>query len=150
MSYTDVKIVSATRYFKPQPNLPRDVRILNETPETVYKHQAKKGQVPCAGSKNGCEWCAQGDTPRQRHLTNVYDYESKRVLIWEFGKMVMQQIQGIENSLKSENMRLLNVDISVNAQGQLLDRKYTITPRMTSQTLPENLKLHELDSELAF
>lgn len=149
MSYTDVKVISASKYFKFEANIPRDLRILDLTPVETFKHQAKKGQVLCTGVTDGCQWCLEGDIPRQRLLTNVYDYESQRVLIWEFGKNVMKALQAIEKTLNTST-KITDVDLRVEATGDGFDRKYTVTPLINSKTPPANIKLHKLGADLPF
>lgn len=147
MSYADMKIVKNTKYLKLEPNVPKDIRLLEDPPVTMFKHIIKKVVEICTDGQDDrpCTYCAQGDAPRQKFVTNVYDHSSSKVLLWEFGTAIAEQLKNIAKTLEEQNINILLVDIKVEATGEGFDRKYTITPRMASKDIPKGLRYHKIE-----
>lgn len=141
MGYGDIEIKTVGKFLKIEAGVPRDVRILNDTPGQKLLHGFGKETVPCGGE--GCLICEKGTEPvRQRFVTNVYDFTTKRVLLWEFGSMIAKQLKKIDESLSEENKKITDVDLKVEATGSGMNTKYSVTPRMSSKQVPPGLTLH--------
>lgn len=143
--FTDLEIKSNSKYFKVKAGEPHDARVLSETPSTFMVHQGPQTTIPCNGGI--CTYCAKGAEVKQRFKANVYDHNSQKVLLWEFGTMVAKQLRSLAKTLAEEGKTLLDVDVKVEVSGSGLDTKYMVTPRMTSKEIPKGLKLHPLSDE---
>lgn len=141
--YGDVVIKSNSKFLKVEAGMPHDLRILDEAPTEAFKHSTNSGPVACLGADK-CFKCQDGDAPMQKFITNIYDYTSNRVLLWEYGGGVAKQLKAIAKTLEEENRNILNVDLKVDVNGSGKEKRYTVTPRMTAKTLPDNLKLNKI------
>lgn len=141
--YGDVVIKSNSKFLKIEAGDPRDLRILDSGPTESFKHSTNAGPVACVGSEK-CFKCQGGDTPMQKFITNVFDYKTNRVLLWEYGGGVAKQLKVIAKTLEEENREILDVDLKVDVTGSGKDKRYIVTPRMSAKALPENLVLHKI------
>ncbi len=149
MSFADLKIKSGGKFLKIESGEPRDVRLYSEEPFEKLIHGFGKEAVPCKGKV--CGECAEGSEVKQRFLVNVYDHNSQKVSIWEFGPMIATQLKALAIALKEEGRTLMDVDLKIDATGSQQGKKYTVTPRMTAKMVPAGLVLYKLDNnDLAF
>ena len=141
----DQDIKQNTHFLKIEAGTPHDVRLLNPEPIEIYTHQlpAPNKPVRCTDPEN-CPLCESGSERRQRFLTNAYDYNDAKVMIWEYGTMIAKQLKEVYLTLKEENRKITDVDLKVTATGNQLTKRYQITPRGASKTVPAGLKLHDL------
>lgn len=147
MSFGDVKIVSNSKFLKIEPGQPHDIRVLNESPIEQYKHTGDDKPVLCKGPT--CALCEEED-PIQKFITNIYDHGMKKVLLWEYGGGVAKKLKAVANTLAEESKSINDVDLKVEATGSGMQKRYEVTPRMTSKEVPTGLKLHSVDGELMF
>lgn len=149
MSFADLKIKSGGKYLKVEAGEPRDIRLYSEDPAEKLIHGFGKEAQACTGKM--CVRCSEGSEAKQRFMVNVYDHNSQRVAIWEFGGMIAGQLKGIAIALKEEGRSLMDVDLKVDATGSSQNKKYIVTPRMTAKPVPTGLVLYKLDnSDLPF
>ncbi len=149
MSFADLKIKSGGKFLKIESGEPHDIRLYSEDPVEKIIHGFGKEAVPCAGKM--CPKCLEGSEAKQRFLVNIYDHGAQKVLVWEFGGMIASQLKALAIALKEEGRSLMDVDLKVDATGSSQNKKYTVTPRMTSKLVPTGLVLYKLDaSDLAF
>lgn len=143
MSYGDVKIASNSRFLKIEAGTPHDIRLLDADPLEVYEHPiADAKPVPCSRSES-CALCAGGEVSNQKFLINVYDHDLGRVLLWKYGKTVATKLKAIFNSLREEGGDIMNVDLKVEATGSHLQKKYDVTLRVNTKSVPTVLKKHD-------
>jgi len=102
-------------------------------------HGFGKDALLCEG--NGCQACKDGHEVKQRFSTEVYDFLLKKIMTWEFGSMVAKQLKAIDATLAEEQKKITDVDLRVEATGSMKDKKYQVTPRMTSKPLPDGVGL---------
>lgn len=148
MSFSNLKIKSNGKFLKIEPGDPHDVRLYSEEPIERIIHGFAKEATVCDGPK--CALCAGGQDAKQRFLVNVYDHNTQKVMIWEFGPMVGKQLKAISITLGEEGKSLLDVDLKVEASGSEKNKKYIVTPRMTAKLVPAGLMLHLISSDLPF
>src|SRR5882724_7949749 len=115
MSFADLKIKSGGKYLKVDSGEPHDVRLYSEEPMERIIHGFAKEATNCDGP--GCGECAAGHDAKQRFLVNIYDHNTQKVLIWEFGSMIAKQLKSLAITLKEEGKSLLDVDLKVEASG---------------------------------
>lgn len=140
----DIKV--NTKFLKIEAGEPHDIRLLNPEPVEIYSHQIPNAKPElCLG--DSCRFCDAGNEPRQRFLTNVYDFNSGRVRIFEYGSMIGKQLKEIYKTLLEENRKITDVDLKVSATGSNLAKRYQITPRGTSKAVPAGLQLHDLTGD---
>jgi len=142
-SYEDLEIKTTGKYLKIDPSEAHDIRLLSEFPHVRMIHGFGKEAQECAGDH--CTNCAGGIEAKQRFYVNVYDHNTKKVLVWEFGAMIAKQLKKIAVTLKEEGRIMLETDLKVEAEGADKNRKYTLTPRMAAKPVPTGLVLHKLD-----
>lgn len=147
--YSDLEIKSTGKFMKIDPGQPRVIRLLDESPVERTIHGFGKDAIKCIG--DGCLKCATGkDEPKQRFKANVYDHGLKKVLLWEFGPAIAKQLKIIDKSLAEEGRVITQADLKVEASGSNLTKKYNVTIRLTSQTVPADLKMHSTEDEIQF
>jgi hypothetical protein len=155
MSYADTEIKQTSKFLKIEEGKPMVIRLLDDPPIEVMKHSLKganadgKFQVDCKG-EDLCDICQDGQDPVQKFITNVYNHTLHKVQLYEFGPMIAKAIKKIAVNLAEENQDIMNFDLKVEAEGAGMQKKYTVTPRTTSQTLPPGLVKIKIDSGLAF
>jgi len=149
MSYSDLKINSNSKFLKIEAGSPHDIRILNAIPEIAYKH-ARPGAAPITCNGASCMMCAGGDSPIQKFLTNVYDHNTEKILIWEFGGGVAKQLKAIDATLKEDKSEITQIDLRVDCSGSGKDKRYNVTPRINSKPVPLGLKMHKLTEDIPF
>lgn len=147
-NYGDVSIKTNSKFLKIEAGNPRDIRLMNETPTELFKHQ-RTGQAPapCGGSM--CDYCIKGDQPMQKFMTNVYDHKDQKVMLWEYGTGVAKQLRAIDGALEEEGRSIMNADLKIEATGAGKEKRYTITPRGNSKPIPTGVILHKIDPGLA-
>lgn len=135
MSYSDMKIDSNSKYLKIVSGQPKVIRILTETPVVIYEAFKKKGE-PEPEEKD----------KKQKFLINVFDHDSQKVVIFKFGPAIAKQIKKIAASLEEEENDIMNVDLKIEAEGEMLSKEYTVTPRTKLMPMPpiETLVMHDL------
>jgi hypothetical protein len=148
VSYSEVKIKTAGKFLKIDAGAPQDIRLFDSSPVEVMKHAGPTGSPLCEGQ--GCGWCAEGDAPKQKFVTNVYSHTLKRVMIYEYGTSVAKQLQSIAKTLEEESRDIMDTDLKIEATGSGMQKRYTVTPRMTSKPLPEGLVRHKINGEIPF
>lgn len=143
MSYSNMDVKSKSKFLKIVAGEPQDLRILDAAPVEAFEHaQGNKAPTNCGGAM--CDFCAAGDDKKQKFLCNVYNHTQKSVQIFKFGASIAKQLKNISKTLEEEGQSILNVDLKVEAQGEGLSKKYTVTPRMSAKPVPEGLKLHDI------
>ncbi len=143
MSGYDQEIKVNSKFLKIEAGDPHDIRLLDREPVEIYTHQVPNSKPePCEGG--GCARCESGDEPRQRFLTNVYDFNTKKVKIFEYGSMIGKQLKEIYKTLLEEDRKITDVDLKISASGSQLSKKYQIVPRQTSKPVPAGLTLNDL------
>lgn len=148
MSYGGLDIKSTGKFLKIESGTPHDLRILDETPTEKVVHGFGKEASNCAGED--CHRCEEGSEPSQRFITNVYDHGTRKVMLWEFGASIAKQLRSIDNTMREEGKTVLDVDLKVEATGEMKNKKYMITPRMTPKLVPAGLALHKIDDGVGF
>ena len=143
MSFVDLKIKSGGKFLKVESGEPHDVRLYSETPFERNMHGFGKEGAECGGKV--CGRCAEGSEVKQRFLVNIYDHNTQKVMVWEFGTMIAMQLKKLAIALQEEGRTLLDVDLKVDATGSQQSKKYTVTPRMSSKPVPTGLVLYKLD-----
>lgn len=138
----DIKVNS--KFLKIEAGDPHDVRLLDAEPVEIYSHQQPPPNKPVVCEGAGCALCESGDEPRQRFLTNVYDFNSKKVKVFEYGSMIGKQLKEIYKTLMEEDRKITDVDLKISATGSQLSKRYQITPRGTSKPVPAGLQLNDL------
>jgi hypothetical protein len=137
----DIKVNS--KFLKIESGDPHDIRLLDPEPIEIYNHQVT-GAKPELCTGEDCPLCEKGDEPRQRFLCNVYDFNSKKVKVFEYGALIGKQLKEIYKTLLEENRRITDCDLKISATGSNLTKRYQITPRGTSKPVPAGLTLHDL------
>lgn len=144
MSYRDVTIKSNSLYLKVEPGTPQVIRLLDESPTEQFKHSDGTKPVACTGDK--CIFCMDGKAPMQRFVTNVFNQATQRVQLFEYGSMIAKQLKAISTSLAEENADIMNIDLKIESTGSGMQKKYAVTPRMNSASLPAGIKTIEIRS----
>lgn len=140
--YGDIEIRSNSKFLKIESGTPHDIRLLSETPKIEVIHGFGQTKKSCTGE--GCLYC-MGDSedaqPKQRFKTEVWDWKLQKKMEWEFGAAIAKQLQAIEKSLAEEGKKITEVDLKVQAEGANMQKKYTVTPRMTTKVLPPEAEI---------
>lgn len=144
--FGDVNIKTNTKFLKIDAGDPHDVRLLNQEPTEIYKHNFPPPTKPVLCGGPTCPHCESGNEPGQKFITNVYDFNFSKVKLWEYGSMIAKQLQAICKTLGEEGRQINDVDLKVEATGANLAKRYQITPRGTSKPLPKGLELLEIES----
>lgn len=143
MSYADQEIKTNSKFLKIEQGAPMVIRLLDETPVEVFKHQIKPGvdgkfQVLCEGPET-CSMCQDGHEPSQKFVVNVYNHTLHKVQLFEYGAMVGKAFKKIAVNLAEEGQDILSYDLKIEAEGASLNKKYSVTPRTTSLPVPPGL-----------
>ena len=154
MSYAETEIKQTSKFLKIDEGKPMVIRLLDDPPIEMMKHTLKgavdgKFQVECKG-EDLCELCQDGQDPVQKFVTNVYNHTIHKVQLYEFGPMIAKAIKKIAVNLAEEQQDIMNFDLKIEAEGSGLTKKYTVTPRTTSQPLPQGLVRIKIGSDLPF
>jgi hypothetical protein len=140
MDYSNMNIKSKSKFLKIVSGEPQDVRLLDAEPKEVYEHaNGKQAPIDCGGAM--CDSCMAGVEKRQKFVTNVYNHTANMVQVFKFGASIAKQIKNIANTLKEEGVSIMDKDLKLEAQGEGMSKKYTVTPRMTSKPVPEGIAL---------
>jgi hypothetical protein len=139
MSYGEITIKNNSKFLKIESGVPHDIRLLDESPTEKIIHGFGKDSSVCGGE--GCVDCSEGSEPKQRFSANVYDHSLKKTMVWEFGGSIAKQLKAIDITLGEEGKKITQVDLKVEASGSNMQKKYTVTPRMTSKVLPANVEI---------
>lgn len=137
--YGDIEIKSNSKFLKIESGTPHDIRLLSETPSSKVIHGFGKDAAVCGGE--GCAECAAGEESKQRFAAEVYDFLTKKAMTWEFGAAIAKQLKAIDTTLGEEGRKITEVDLKVEATGSNMNKKYTVTPRMTSKPLPPEVAI---------
>ena len=153
MSYADMDIKQNSKFLKIEQGAPMVVRLLDATPVEVMKHQLKpavdgKFQVVCSGEI--CPLCQDGHEPTQKFITNCYNHTLHKVQLFEYGPMIAKMLKKIAINLAEEEQDIMNFDLKIEAEGANLSKKYTVTPRTTSQPVPEGIVKIKIDGDIPF
>lgn len=156
MAFGDYNIKTAGGMFlKIESGKPQVIRLLQDNPSMKIIHGFGKTEENCEGE--GCTMCLEKDEKgvpnnkaRKRFKLNIYNHETERVMIWDFGTGVMKLIQDVEEVLKSQGINILDTDIIVNARGDKMDKKYSVQPMMKSKTIPTGLALFSIEEPMPF
>lgn len=145
MSYADPDIKQTSKYLRIESGEPHDLRLLNEEPVETFEHFSPAGSITCKGEEV-CEACQSGDDAQQKFMTNVFDHGTQKVRLWKYGVGIAKMLKAIAVTLQEEDQSIMNVDLKVEATGANKQKKYTITPRMTSKPVAMGLRLYDLNS----
>lgn len=143
MSFADLQIKSTGKFLKIESGEPHDIRLYSESPVEKLIHGFGKDASACTAPM--CGKCSEGSDVKQRFLVNVYDHNTQKVMVWEFGSMIAKQLKSLANTLEEEEKSLLDVDLKIDATGSNQNKKYMVTPRMSSKPIPKGLVMHKLD-----
>lgn len=143
----DQPIKKTSKFLKIDAGEPHEVRLLNPEPVEIYVHNfaPPKNKERCQGDT--CQFCEAGNEPVQRYITNVYDYNSEKVKLWEYGAMIGKQLVEIYKTLLEEGRQITDTDLKVTATGAQMQKRYVITPRGTSKKVPSGLTLNDLSGD---
>jgi hypothetical protein len=108
------------------------------------EHFSRAGSIECKGD-DLCSACQDGDEPQQKFMTNVYEFGTQKVKLWKYGASIARALKEIAITLQEENKSILEVDLRVSATGSEKQKKYTVTPRMSSKPVPKGLKLWDFN-----
>lgn len=144
--YGDVKIQQNTKFLKIEAGTPHDVRLLNQEPTEIYKHQLPPPNKPVLCTGSTCNYCLNGDTPSQKFVTNVFDFLEGKVKLFEYGSMIAKQLQAICKTLAEEGRQINDVDLKIEATGANLAKRYQVTPRGTSKAIPRDVELYDIEA----
>lgn len=142
-SYADPNIKQTSRFLKIESGEPHDVRLLDLEPFETFEHFNSAGSVECKGDV--CPSCQDGDEPQQKFSANVFDHGEKKVKIWKYGSGVAKALKSIAITLQEEDRSIMGIDLKVEAQGSGKQKKYTVTPRVSTKPVPPGLTLYKLD-----
>lgn len=148
MSFSDMEIRNTGKFLKIESGQPRLLRILEESPTVKILHGFGKEATTCAGEH--CMECAAGREPSQRFTVNVYSHDFKKVMLWEFGSGIGKQLKEIAKTMKSQDLDITEVDLTVSATGSNMTKKYMVQPMVKSKPVPEGLALHKTDQDIPF
>jgi hypothetical protein len=140
MSYGDLKINSNSKFLKIEAGKPHTIRLLTDSPRVEMIHGFGVTKRACSGGAL-CPQCSDGESAKQRFFTDIWDWELSKRMEWEFGPSIAKQIQKIETALAEEGRTIVETDLKVEAEGSGMDKKYTVTPRLTSKMLPQEATL---------
>ncbi len=143
--YGDVNIKTNTKFLKIDAGDPHDIRLLDQEPTEIYKHNFPPPTKPVVCTGEMCPHCGAGNEPGQKFITNVLDFNSGKVKLLEYGSMIAKQLQEIARTLGEEGRQINDVDLKITATGANLAKRYQITPRQVSKPLPKDLELHDIE-----
>jgi hypothetical protein len=144
--YGDVTIKTNTKFLKIEAGDPHDIRLLNQEPTEIYKHNFPPPQKPVLCEGATCVHCGAGNEPGQKFITNVFDFNAGKVKLLEYGSMLAKQFQEISKTLGEEGRQINDVDLKITATGSNLAKRYQTTPRGTSKPLPKDLELFDIEA----
>lgn len=140
MSYSNMDVKSKSKFLKIVSGEPQDVRLLDDEPKEIFEHaNGKLAPIEC--TEPMCDSCSAGIEKRQKFVTNVYNHTAKMVQIFKFGASIAKQIKNIAKTLEEEGVSIMDKDLKLEASGEGISKKYTVTPRMTSKPVPEGINL---------
>ena len=142
MSYANAKIIKNSLFLKIEQGVPHTIRLLDADPTEQFQHKIAEKLTPCSGEL--CAHCDEGHSRNQRFVTNVYDYNDETVKLWSYGPTLAEDLKSIAIALTKDDMDIMNTDLEVTATGSGMQKKTKIQPRMKSQELPKNLKVHQI------
>jgi hypothetical protein len=142
MSYATAKIVKNSIFLKVEQGSPRTIRLLDADPVEQWQHKIGEQLKACGGE--ACVYCDEGHSKNQRFVTNVYDHTEQRVYLWSYGPTVAEELKSIALALIKDQEDILQHDLELSVSGSGLQKKTKIQPRMKSQPVPTNLKLHRI------
>ena len=156
MSFSDIKIESAGGLFLPkiESGKPQVIRLLQDNPKVRIQHGFGRTSTDCLGDQ--CLKCLEKDEKgnpskdakkKQRFKLNVYSHDQNKVMLFEFGAGILNEIQKVEESLKSQEINILETDLVLNAKGDGMEKKYSVQPMLKSRFVPPDLQLHKLDND---
>lgn len=148
MSYSEIKIKTTGKFLKVDAGSPQDIRLYDASPFEVMKHAKANSSPICEGE--GCGWCAEGDVAKQKFVTNVYSHSLKKLMIYEYGTSIAKQLQSIAKTLEEEGRSIMDTDLKIEATGSGMQKRYTVTPRMTSKPVPDGLVRNKINGEIPF
>ncbi len=138
-SFSDIEIRSTGKFFKVESGHPVVIRLLSDSPEERVVHGFGKEETECVG--DSCAKCAEGSEAKQRWSVHIYNHETKRPMVWDFGAGVCRQLAGVYKTLKAQELKITDVDLMVDSTGEKMQKKYQITPMMKSKPVPEDLEV---------
>lgn len=138
----DIKVNS--KFLKIEAGEPHDVRLLNPEPIQFMQHRFAPPKQPAKCGGAVCPYCQDNHEPSQRFATNAYDFHAKKVVVWEYGAQVARQLRDIYKALMEEDRKITEVDLRVSTEGSGINKKWSITPRSGTKTVPGGLTLHDL------
>jgi hypothetical protein len=141
MSFTDMKIEGG-KFLKIEGGQTVDIHVLSKEPVKQVNHGFGQEKVSCSGAN--CQLCEEGETAKQRWLINVYDRREKKVKIYEFGPSIARQIKAIAEMLSESSQTIHSVDLRIKAEGEGINKEYTVMQKPSAGEVPSDLKLHKL------
>lgn len=141
--YADPEIKQTSKFLKIEPGQAHDLRLLDPEPFEVMEHFSLAGSFECKDDM--CSACSDGDEPQQKFSANVYDHGMGKVKIWKYGAGVAKSLKAIAIALAEEGKSIMEVDLKVEAEGAMKQKKYKVTPRMSAKPIPPDITLYKLD-----
>lgn len=138
-SFNDIEVRSNSKFFKVESGKPAVIRLLSDSPDERTVHGFGKEEIECTGE--GCFKCQDGSDAKQRWSISIYNHETKRAAIWEFGAGVCKLLKGVCKTFAAQEIKITDVDLMVDATGEKLTKKYQITPMMKSKPVPEDVEV---------
>jgi len=137
--YDQMEIKGNGKFLKIESGKPVDIHILNKEPNKAVSHWINKKKSTCIGE--GCAECMDGDMPRHRWMTNVWDRKDKKVKLFEFGPSIAKQIKSIAVMLDEDGQTIHDIDLRISAEGEALEKRYTVIHRAFKEPIPDDVVL---------
>lgn len=142
MSYADARIIKNTIFLKVEQGTPHTIRLLDANPTEQWQHKIGEKLEFCKGPL--CAHCNDGHSKNQRFVTNAYDHNDQKVVLWSYGPTVAEELKSIAIALEKDGVNILDCDLEISVRGSGIQKKTKVQPRMKSQPIPSTLKLHEI------
>ena len=138
MSFTDLDIEGGSDYIKLTAGGIVTFHILSQTPEKSVIHWKDRKKSVCLGK--ACEFCLDGDRPKQRWTCSVWDRKDQKVKKFEFGSMIASQLKSIAELLAESQQTIQNVDIRIKTTGSGLETEYSVLHIPSNGQIPQDVK----------
>lgn len=138
MSFTDLDIDSGSDYIKLVSGGVVTFHILSRDPRKTVIHWKDRKKSECLGK--ACEFCANGDRPKQRWTCDVWDRKDLKVKKLEFGSMIAGQLKAIAELLAESQQTIHNVDIRIKTTGSGLETEYSVLHIPANGQIPQDVK----------
>lgn len=124
--------------------------ILSRTPEKNVIHWIDKKKTNCLG-KDACDFCAEGNKPKQRWTITVWDRKEQKEKKLEFGPAIASHIKAVAE-MQAENQQTIHqTDIRIKTSGSGLETEYAVLPCPMIGSIPNDIMLkYRSDDEVPF